>query len=182
MIPMNDGPLSRIEFGIEAPRVKYRKLTKEADAHDDDASAAAASSGAFIARTEAMTSMDSGDFPIEGKHSPAVLVPASNVEVPLSITCDSVTKTGAGIVGADGTKKRDRSYIESPLTITPKKSYRVDTSRSIDVSLHEQDSVRSFNSGSRECDTHKSVDDEVVMRLPKWMQSSSEAQQDIFCK
>jgi hypothetical protein len=175
-----DGHRARYEFGIEAPRIKYRKLTKEADAPNVDVSPAAAD--AFIARTEAPTSMVSADPPIDEEPSPASVVPTGEVEVPLSITCDSLTISGTGITGTDGKKKRGLRDGKSPLTITPMKSHRVDIVRCINDSLDKHDSRRSVNSSSHESVTDYSGDGEVVMRLPKWLQMSSEAQQSIFCK
>jgi hypothetical protein len=179
MIFMN-GHMARYEFGIEAPRIKYRKLAKKADAQSAEASPAAADT--FIARTEAPTSTVRCDPTIDREPSLASVVPTGDVEVPLSITCDSVTESGTGITEAHGKKKRDLRDVDSPLTITPMKCHRVDTARCINDSLDRQDSRRSVNSGSHESGTDYSGDDGVVMRVPKWLQTNIEAQQSIFCK
>ena len=173
-----EGSLARYEIGIDAQRIKYRKVAKEVSAHDD----AAAVVGAL---TEKQSLEKSGHPPIANTPSSASVVPAGEVTVPLSIACDSFTENSASEGGANGKRKRDHRDIESPLTITPMKSHRADIARSIDNSLYKQDSLRSINSGSQDSGTNNSAYSnnlEIVMTLPEWIQRDHQSQQNLFCK
>jgi hypothetical protein len=176
-----EGSQARYEVGIDARRIKYRKVAKGVSAHDD-AVAAAAVAGAL---TEEQSSEKSGDPPIARKPSSALVVPAGEVTVPSSITCESLTDNSTSEGGNDGRKKRDRRDNESPLTITPIRSRRVENAHPIGESLHNQDSLRSINSGSHASGTNNSGGPrtpEIVMKVPDWVQRDHQSQPSLFCK
>jgi hypothetical protein len=167
-----DGPQARYEVGVDARRIKYRKVAKEVSAHED----AAAVAGAL---TEEQSLEKSGHPPIANTPSSALVVPAGEVTVPSSIACDSLTKNSTDEGGTDGKRKRVHRDIESPLTITPMKSHRVEIARSM------QDCCRSINSGSQDSATINSGDSnnlEIVMTLPEWIGRDHQSQQKLFCK
>jgi hypothetical protein len=167
-----DGPQARYEVGVDARRIKYRKVAKEVSAHED----AAAVAGAL---TEEQSLEKSGHPPIANTPSSASVVPAGEVTVPSSIACDSLTKNSTDEGGTDGKRKRVHRDIESPLTITPMKSHRVEIARSM------QDCCRSINSGSQDSATINSGDSnnlEIVMTLPEWIGRDHQSQQKLFCK
>lgn len=173
------GARARYEFGVDARRIKYRKVAQEITAYDDAAAAAAVASAL---RKEPPP----GDPPIASEPSSALVVPAEEVRVPSSITCDSVTKDSSSKGGTtDSKKKREHRDIESPLTITPMKSNRLDTARSINDSFYKQDSHRSINSGSHDSGTGISGGAnyrEIVMTVPEWIQRDHHSEQDLFSK
>ncbi|KAL3792015.1 hypothetical protein ACHAW5_009290 [Stephanodiscus triporus] len=174
------GARARYEFGVDARRIKYRKVAQEITAYDDAAAAAAVAS----ALREEQPTTDSGDPPIASEPPSALVVPAEEVRVPSSITCDSVTKDSSSKGGTtDSKKKREHRDIGSPLTITPMKSNRLHTARSINDSFYKHDSHRSINSGSHDSGTGISGGanyHEIVMTVPEWIWRDHHSQQDLF--
>ena len=180
MIHMTGGQ-SRYEFGVEAHRIKYRKVVVSPTLamgeellvlqDNDDAAAAVA----VVATPNHTTVTNAVPPTIIGEAKKTVVVPSS-------IT-----------VEADNNKRKRDEMDESPLTITPRMrdNSHDNVARSIDEDLHKHETSKSSSSGG----THRSseginssnvsrVDDnKIVMTLPEWIQWNRDyCQQDLFCE
>ena len=166
MIMVDDDFQAHYEDGIDAKRVKYRKV--KSDATNDERTKPAAVSVANDQNNDTA-----------GKQIAALEVHTGDgtVPVPLSITCDAVVEKN------DHTHKPDLTSPLTATTATPRgRGLQVDTAaRPYSDDRYKSDSCRSLNNFS-----HASVSsrdkDGFVMVIPSWLQGERRNQRNLFCK
>jgi hypothetical protein len=173
MIHMTGGQ-SRYEFGVEAHRIKYRKVVSPTVAmgeemllQDDDAAAVVA----VVATPNHAATVT---------HAvPPTIIGEAKAVVPSSIT-----------VEADNNKRKRDEMDESPLTITPpirNNSHQNNTAQSTTTTT---DVARSIDEDLHQHETHCSNvpsegvnDNMIVITIPEWIQQNQAyRRRDLFCK
>ena len=160
---MVDDFQARYEDGIDAKRIKYRKV--KSDTTNDVRKEAAANSEAN----------DQNNDPA-GKQIAALEVYTGDgtVPVPLSITCDAAVE------------KKDHTHnseLTSPLTATTAtakgRGLQVDTAQTNRSSKSE--SSRSLNNFSYASGRSRD-NDGFTIEIPSWLQRDRQSQRNLFCK
>ena len=175
MIHMTGGQ-SRYEFGVEAHRIKYRKVVESPTVamgeellvlqDNDDAAAAVA-----VVATPNHTTVTNA--------VPPTIIGEAKAVVPSSIT-----------VEADNNKRKRDEMDESPLTITPpirNNSHQNNTAQSTTTTT---DVARSIDEDLHQHETHCSNvpsegvnDNMIVITIPEWIQQNQAyRRRDLFCK
>lgn len=164
-----DGCQSRYEFGVDAQRLKYRKI--DTTTIND------------LVNSALTTKNNEPDPPI-------VVTTAVSESLSKTLTVDTSLAVPASITLADGKRKHEQiDNNESPLTISPRKNQRADT---ISQRKNERVEIAQFSHY-----TTRYIDDspdkrsqgsggirvnnsEIIMKVPKWMQRDNQSQSNLF--
>jgi len=178
-----EGSQARFESGIDAKCIKYRKVKTDTENAATTETAAASPVAASVQKEQpSATNNDPSTAKISVSAS---AVHPDEGRVPSSITCDSVSKSSSKEVGAGSSNKRKHTPdIASPLTATPKRKLRVDTTPANNNAPYKPDIGRSINSyshdnisSSRGMGNH---DTRMEMKIPVWLQRDRQSQRDLF--
>lgn len=184
---------ARYEEGIDAKRVKYRKVNtarKSAVIVENDKSSADAN----VQKVEMVEPSETKNIDPTSKANRS----ATDVElqhdketVPYSITCDSIDKrSNQSSVEKEVSSSKKRAHrpdnIVSPLTANSRrKNAKVDPAHTHGHAHYRQDSHRSLSSygpsinSSRGRNNHETW---IEMKIPEWLQRSRTLQRNLFCE